>query len=117
MMTAGSLTPLIDAISSSEWPRTSFSSRGSASKGRTRCEYYGHYAATEQWAFAAGVVDGRAAMLVYDRKISLETPAYFVGLDLERDRVIAIHDFLFARYAMEGIASYPLERPSRKFAH
>ena len=26
------------------------------------------YAAAEQWAFAAGVVDGRAAMLVYDRE-------------------------------------------------
>ena len=78
-------------------------------------EYYDRYAATEQWAFAAGVVDGRPAMLVYDRKISLETPAYFVGLDVERDRVVAIHDFLFARYAMEGIALYPLERPTPKF--
>ena len=47
-------------------------------------EYYGRYAACEQWAFAAGVVDGRAAMLVYDREISLETPAYFVALDIRR---------------------------------
>jgi RNA polymerase sigma-70 factor (ECF subfamily) len=66
-------------------------------------EYYSRYAACEQWAFAAGVVDGRAAMLVYDRDISLETPAYFVALGFDRDRVVSIHDFLFARYAMDGI--------------
>ena len=66
-------------------------------------EYYSRYAACEQWAFAAGVVDGRAAMLVYDRDISLEWPAYFVALGFDRDRVVSIHDFLFARYAMDGI--------------
>jgi hypothetical protein len=57
-------------------------------------EYYARYAACEQWAFAAGVVDGRAAMLVYDREVSLETPAYFVALDFDGDRVISIHDSL-----------------------
>jgi RNA polymerase sigma-70 factor (ECF subfamily) len=66
-------------------------------------EYYGAYAAAEQWAFAAGVVDGRAAMLVYDRDVSLETPAYFVALDFVGDRVVSVHDFLYARYAMDGI--------------
>ena len=71
-------------------------------------EYYGRYAASDQWAFAAGAVDGRAAMLVYDRAISLQTPAYFVALDIEDDRVVSIHDFLFARYAMEGVALFPL---------
>jgi RNA polymerase sigma-70 factor (ECF subfamily) len=42
-------------------------------------------------------------MLVYDREISLATPAYFVALDFEGDRLVSIHDFLYARYAMEGI--------------
>ena len=74
-------------------------------------EYYGRYAATERWTFAAGVVDGGPAMLVYDRQVSLETPAYFVGLAIEQDRVTAIHDFLLARYAMDGIALYALDRP------
>jgi RNA polymerase sigma-70 factor (ECF subfamily) len=73
--------------------------RGKAEVG----EYLSRYAASPQWAFAAGVVDGRAAMLVYDRTVSLETPAYFVALSLDGDRVVAIHDFLFARYAMEGV--------------
>jgi RNA polymerase sigma-70 factor (ECF subfamily) len=66
-------------------------------------EYYSAYAAAKQWAYAAGVVDGRAAMVVYDRNVSLETPAYFVALDLVGDRVISVRDFLYARYAMDGI--------------
>jgi RNA polymerase sigma-70 factor, ECF subfamily len=66
-------------------------------------EYYAAYAAAKQWAYAAGVVDGRAAMLVYDRDVSLETPAYFVALDFDGDRVVSVHDFLYARYAMDGI--------------
>jgi len=71
-------------------------------------EYYAAYAAAKQWAYAAGVVDGRAAMLVYDREISLATPAYFVVLEFDRDRVISIHDFLYARYAMDGVDLSPL---------
>jgi RNA polymerase sigma-70 factor (ECF subfamily) len=76
-------------------------------------EYYARYAACEQWAFTAGVVDGRTAMLVYDREVSLETPAYFVALDFDGDRVVSIHDFLFARYAMEGIDLSPLNLAPR----
>jgi RNA polymerase sigma-70 factor, ECF subfamily len=49
------------------------------------------------------VVDGRPAMLVFDRNVSLETPAYFVALTFDGYRVAAIHDFLFARYAMDGV--------------
>jgi RNA polymerase sigma-70 factor (ECF subfamily) len=66
-------------------------------------EYYTAYAAAKQWAYAAGVVDGRAAMIVYDRAISLGTPAYFVALDFNGDRLVSIHDFLYARYAMDGV--------------
>src|SRR5580658_7914207 len=65
--------------------------------------YYAAYAAAKQWAYAAGVVDGRAAMLVYDREVSLEALAYFVALDFVDDRVVSVHDFLYARYAMDGI--------------
>ena len=76
-------------------------------------EYYAAYAATKQWAYAAGVVDGRAAMLVYDREISLEMPAYFVALDFDGDRVVSVHDFLYARYAMDGIDLSPLNPAPR----
>src|ERR1700723_1894465 len=71
-------------------------------------EYYAAYAAAKQWAYAAGVVDGRAAMLVYDREISLGTPAYFVALDFDGNRVVSIHDFLYARYVMDGVDLSPL---------
>lgn len=66
-------------------------------------EYYTAYAAAKQWAYAAGVVDGRPAMIVYDRNVSMETPAYFVALGFAGGRVASVHDFLYARYAMDGI--------------
>lgn len=66
-------------------------------------EYLGRYAACAQWAFAPALVEGRTAMLVFDRAVSLDTPAYFVALAFDGERVAVIRDFLFARYAMEGI--------------
>lgn len=74
-------------------------------------DYYTAYAAAPHWAFAAGVADDRPAMLVYDRRISLDTPAYFVALDFDRDRVVSIHDFLYARYAMDDIDIALLDSP------
>jgi len=65
-------------------------------------EYLGRYAATRQWAFGAAVIDGQAGMLVYDRDVSLSTPAYFVALAFDADRVVAIRDYLFARYVLDG---------------
>ena len=41
-------------------------------------------------------------MLVFDRELSLASPAYFVTIDFDGDRVVSIHDLLFARYAMVG---------------
>ena len=38
-----------------------------------------------------------------DRQVSLQTPAYFVALDFDRDHVLSIHDFLYARYAIDGL--------------
>jgi RNA polymerase sigma-70 factor (ECF subfamily) len=67
-------------------------------------EYYGAYAATKRWAFSAAIVDGLPAMLVYDREVSLDEPAYFVALTFAGDKVCSIHDFLYARYAMEAIS-------------
>jgi RNA polymerase sigma-70 factor, ECF subfamily len=75
-------------------------------------EYYTAYAAATRWAYAAGVVDGRPAMVVYDRNVSLEEPAYFVAVDFDGDRVVSVHDFLYARYAIEGIDLLLLEPES-----
>ncbi|MEO7495760.1 MAG: sigma-70 family RNA polymerase sigma factor [Massilia sp.] len=71
-------------------------------------EYLGRYAACTQWTFAPAMVEGRAAMLVFDRTVSLDTPAYFVALEFDGERVAVIRDFLFARYAMEGIALHAI---------
>jgi RNA polymerase sigma-70 factor (ECF subfamily) len=53
--------------------------------------------------FQTGDFDAVRAMLVYDREVSLDTPAYFVALAFNGDQVVSIHDFLYARYAMEGL--------------
>jgi RNA polymerase sigma-70 factor (ECF subfamily) len=75
-------------------------------------QYYTAYAAATRWVYAAGVVEGRPAMVVYDRDVSLEKPAYFVAVDFDGDRVVSVHDLLYARYAMEGIDLLLLERKS-----
>ena len=62
-----------------------------------------------QWRNAAAV-EGLTAMLVYDRKVSLDIPAYFVTLEFEGDRVARIRDFLFARYAMESLEPRALDQ-------
>jgi RNA polymerase sigma-70 factor (ECF subfamily) len=67
-------------------------------------DYYGAYAAARRWAFRAGIVDGRPAMLVYDREVSLDQVAYFVVLTFADDKVLSIHDFLYARYALEAVS-------------
>jgi RNA polymerase sigma-70 factor (ECF subfamily) len=66
-------------------------------------EYFGAYAIAVQWVFSPAVVDGRAAMLVFDRNVSLDTPAYFVALEFAGDHVVGIRDFLYVRYAMDGV--------------
>jgi RNA polymerase sigma-70 factor (ECF subfamily) len=71
-------------------------------------EYLGRYAASRQWTFAAAVVDNRPAMLVYDRAVSTAMPAYFVALDIEEGQIVSVRDFLFARYAMEGLEARTL---------
>jgi hypothetical protein len=45
--------------------------------------------------------------------LPFETPAYFVALDFDGDRVVSIHDFLFARYAMDGVDLSPLNPAPR----
>jgi RNA polymerase sigma-70 factor, ECF subfamily len=65
-------------------------------------DYYGAYAAAKRWAFRAGAVEGNPAMIVYDREVSLDEPAYFVVITFVNDEVSHVRDFLYARYAMEA---------------
>jgi RNA polymerase sigma-70 factor (ECF subfamily) len=72
-------------------------------------EYLHRYALADQWQFAPGLVEGRPAMLVFDRHDLKPQPAYFVLLDWTNDGVSRIRDFLFARYALEGAELLALE--------
>jgi RNA polymerase sigma-70 factor, ECF subfamily len=72
-------------------------------------EYFHRYALADQWSFAAGLVDRRPAMLVFDRHDPSGRPAFFVVLEWANDRIVAIRDFLLARYALEGAELLTLE--------
>jgi RNA polymerase sigma-70 factor (ECF subfamily) len=72
--------------------------------------YFTRYAEVSHWHYRAGIVERRPAMLVYDRRTSLDTPVYFVTIEFNGDRVVDIRDFLFAPYAMENVELYPLSR-------
>jgi RNA polymerase sigma-70 factor, ECF subfamily len=71
-------------------------------QGRSEvAEYFHRYAQIVEWRVAAGAVDGRPALLVFEPGDE-ETPAYFILLDWRDDRVADIRDFRFARYAMDA---------------
>jgi RNA polymerase sigma-70 factor (ECF subfamily) len=72
-------------------------------KGRDQVgEYLHRYALADQWHFAAGLVDGHPAMLVFDRRDPGDRPVAFVALDFSNAGVVRIRDFLLARYALDG---------------
>jgi RNA polymerase sigma-70 factor, ECF subfamily len=65
-------------------------------------EYFGGYQAAHHWHFAVGSVEGRAAILVLDPNDHTKPPQYFVLIDWRDDKIVAIRDFLYAKYAMES---------------
>lgn len=64
--------------------------------------YFTRYAGEPKWRFEFGAVDGRMAMLVFDRHASPERPSHFVLLAWQDGRLAGIRDFLFAPYVMEA---------------
>ena len=72
-------------------------------------EYLHRYALAQHWRFLAGFVDRRPAMLVFDRHDLSGRPAFFVLLDWRDGTVVAIRDFLFARYVLDGADPLTLE--------
>lgn len=65
--------------------------------------YFTRYAEETKWHFAFGAIEGRPAMLVFDKTGPMEKPSHFVLLDWQGERIVAIRDFLFAPYAMEAV--------------
>jgi RNA polymerase sigma-70 factor (ECF subfamily) len=70
-------------------------------QGREVASYFTNYANAEDWRFAAGFVERRPAVLVFDPAAPSE-PQYFILLGWARDQLATIRDFRYARYAMEG---------------
>lgn len=72
--------------------------------GRDRIRpYFTRYAEATTWCYALGAVEGQPAMLVFDSTGPMETPAHFVLIDWSANHILAIRDFLFAPYVLEGI--------------
>ena len=62
--------------------------------------YYSNYRKRLDWIMAPGSVEGRPAILAFDRDDPSGPPAYFILLRFTGDRVEAIRDFRYARYVM-----------------
>ena len=63
--------------------------------------YFGNYSQIADWRLAAGMVEGRPAVLVFDAADASAGPRYFMLLDWRGDKVAGIRDFRYATYAME----------------
>ena len=63
--------------------------------------YFSNYSRTQGWQLAAGIVEGRPAVLVRDSGALSSAPTYFVLLDWDGERISGIRDFRYARYAVE----------------
>lgn len=64
--------------------------------------YFGNYERATHWHFVPGFVEGRPAILVYNPADPAGPPTYFVLLEWHADRLLAIRDFLYAPYVMDG---------------
>jgi RNA polymerase sigma-70 factor (ECF subfamily) len=65
--------------------------------------YFGNYAKIEDWHLAAGWVENRPAILVFDPNELEGPPKYFVLLDWAADKVASIRDFRHAPYVVDGL--------------
>jgi RNA polymerase sigma-70 factor, ECF subfamily len=64
--------------------------------------YFRNYSRLQDWHLVPGLVDGRAAALVYHPGDQSGRPIYFVLLKWAGEGLVNIRDFHFARYAIEG---------------
>lgn len=70
--------------------------------GRTEVSgYYGNYQRKDDWYMEPGFIEGKPAVLAFDKKGSTSPPNYFILLEFEEDSVRFIRDFRYADYVME----------------
>jgi RNA polymerase sigma-70 factor, ECF subfamily len=77
--------------------------------GRTRLNgkaevsrYFGNYSKVSDWHLVPGLVEGHAAILVFDPADPGSGPKYFMLLQWSADKVAAIRDFRHAAYVIDG---------------
>jgi RNA polymerase sigma-70 factor (ECF subfamily) len=69
--------------------------------------YFTNYAATADWHFTLGFVDGHPALLARDPRRPTPQTTYFVLLEWQDGRLRHIRDFRYARYALDGARLIP----------
>jgi RNA polymerase sigma-70 factor (ECF subfamily) len=68
--------------------------------------YFTRYSEKFDWHIEAGIVEGRAALLVH--KPMDPTVAYVVMLEWKDGRIVSIRDFHYATYVMQSLVPLPL---------
>lgn len=76
--------------------RTRLSGRGEVGR------YFGNYSQTNDWHLAPGLVEGRPAVVVLDPTRPAGLPVYFMLIDWRDGRLLAVRDFRYARYVVDG---------------
>ena len=78
--------------------RTRLSGRGEVGR------YFSNYSETNDWHLAPGLVEGRPAVVVLDPAQPAGLPLYFMLIDWQDGRLLAVRDFRYARYVVDGAA-------------
>ncbi len=78
--------------------------RTSLSGARDVSIYFTRYAALSDWRASVGMAEGRPALLIGKPGDDSGTPAFVVLLDWRGDRIVAIRDFHYATYIMDGLS-------------
>jgi RNA polymerase sigma-70 factor (ECF subfamily) len=64
--------------------------------------YFGNYSKLADWYLVPGLVEGQAAILVFDPAEMGSGPKYFMLLQWSADKVATIRDFRHAAYVIDG---------------
>jgi RNA polymerase sigma-70 factor (ECF subfamily) len=64
--------------------------------------YFGNYDKVRDWHLVPGLVEGRAAILVFDPDAPDAGPKYFMLVQWSVDKVASIRDFRHAAYIIDG---------------
>jgi RNA polymerase sigma-70 factor, ECF subfamily len=64
--------------------------------------YFGNYSKVTDWHLVPGLVEGQAAILVFDPAEAGSGPKYFMLLQWSADKVAAIRDFRHVAYVIDG---------------